>query len=134
MTPKKLVSNCAFISSNERSSNAPKRAYPALLTSTSILPFSKTIFSIASFTEISSVTSAQLISKVGFQHWLSIPDLQIYRYSALKHMCKILFLLTLVKLHILFHLSTRNNGNFLPSPFVSTFIQYHIFSHWILIL
>jgi len=38
-TPKKFVSNCAFISSNDRSSNAPKRPYPALLTRTSILPF-----------------------------------------------------------------------------------------------
>jgi hypothetical protein len=57
MTPKKLVSNCAFISSTERSSNAPNRPYPALLTSTSILPLSDTISSTAPFTEASSVTS-----------------------------------------------------------------------------
>ena len=57
-TPKKFVSNCAFISSIDKSSRDPKSPYPALFTNTSILLFSATILSIASLTDLSSLTSS----------------------------------------------------------------------------
>jgi hypothetical protein len=60
ITPKKLVSNCAFISSIDISSRGPKSPYPALFTNTSILSFSAaaTILSIAFLTDIPSLTSS----------------------------------------------------------------------------
>ena len=59
ITPKKLVSNCAFISSIDISSRDRKSPYPALFTNTSILLFSAaTISSIASLTDLSSLTSS----------------------------------------------------------------------------
>src|SRR6478736_2444288 len=58
ITPKKFVSNCDFISSNDISSREPKSPYPALFTNTSILFFSLPILSIASLTELSLLTSS----------------------------------------------------------------------------
>ena len=59
VTPKKFVSNCAFISSNDRSSNAPKRPYPAH----QFFLFPTQCFLIRFFTELSPVTS----SCIGFK-------------------------------------------------------------------
>src|SRR5215211_1069851 len=58
ITPNKLVSNCDLISSTDKSSKAPTRPYPALFTSTSILSFSDSTFSIESLIEASSFTSS----------------------------------------------------------------------------
>src|SRR5919106_1281326 len=59
--PKKLVSNCAFISSIDESSSAPPpNPYPALLTKTSILFLSSTIVLIAFATDLSLLTSSPI--------------------------------------------------------------------------
>ena len=58
--PKKFVSNCALISSIEVSSRAPPNAYPALLTTTSILFLSSNIVSMAFEIDLSSLTSSSM--------------------------------------------------------------------------
>jgi hypothetical protein len=66
ITPNTFVSNCSLNSWIESSSKGPTRAYPALLTNTSIVPRSFTIFLIASLTHLSSVTSSLKTSKGNF--------------------------------------------------------------------
>jgi hypothetical protein len=87
---KKLVSNCAFISSIEVSPKAPIKSYPALFTTISILFFSFAILLMASVTDLSLLTSSWITSNGRFSFfWLyllfALPLLPLYYALLHKH-------------------------------------------------